>query len=345
MHLSWKSISLNLLFWLATGWLIASGFSIERQEIEIINDVETVKTVRNPMLMIKLMTYIGISALTFYLNLWNVRKYLKPGQKRVATIRSMILLMATIALVLTLDRFVIYDHMPFMLPFSLLSGIILFYFTISTAYGFALVWVQAEQHQRQLEVEKKQAELSLLRNQLQPHFLFNALNNFLSMVDQKTSPKLAQSFEQLSHLLRYVIEETKSDKVPIQREIGFLRNYVSLQLHRFEANEVTFNFEVKGEYTGQPVEPGLFIPFVENAFKYGTEPEKQMHIDLCFNLELENLVHFTMRNDHATIPALKGMGTGISSIEKRLDIVYPNRYKLEIKDQPDFFVDLKLETE
>lgn len=338
--MNWKTIIIHLFFWISTGWLITSGFSIERQEMEIINGVEQVETIRNTQLIFKLIFCVFISAIISYINVWNLSKLNSSAHRPTIISRSILIYLIGLAVLVISNQF----SNTLRLPLSLLAGITLFYYTISIAYGLTRMWIKTDRNQRQLQLEKKQAEINLMRNQLQPHFLFNALNNLLSMVDQQSAPKLARSFEELSQLLRYVIDETKSDKVSIQQEIDFTKNYIALQLLRFETDEVNVDFKVSGEYNNQKVEPGLFISFVENAFKYGTEPEKKTSIEIRFDISQSNQTFFFTMNEVLDSVSKTGNGTGIETVRKRLALVYPERHSLEIKSEDLFEVNLKLET-
>ncbi|WP_420577860.1 sensor histidine kinase [Ekhidna sp.] len=338
--MNWKTIIIHLFFWISTGWLITSGFSIERQEMEIINGVERVETIRNAQLIFKLIFCVFISAIISYINVWNLSKLNSSAHRPTIISRSVLIYLVGLAVLVISNQF----SNTLRLPLSLLAGITLFYYTISIAYGLTRMWIKTDRNQRQLQLEKKQAEINLMRNQLQPHFLFNALNNLLSMVDQQSAPKLARSFEGLSQLLRYVIDETKSDEVSIQQEIDFTKNYISLQLLRFETDEVNVDLQVSGDYNNQKVEPGLFISFVENAFKYGTEPEKKTSIEIRFDISQSNQIFFSTMNEVLDSVSKTGNGTGIETVRKRLALVYPERHSLEIKSEDLFEVNLKLET-
>lgn len=344
MSINWKEILLNFFFWLASAWLITSSFSIQTQEIELINNQETVRTIRNESLIIGILVCIAISFFMFYLNLGNIRKLQFSRSRLRVSMISLLLLLGTLGLAAAINRVTIYST-PIPIPYSLSMGIVAFYFTISTAYGLGKAWHAVEKRQQQLLIGKKQAELNLLRNQLQPHFLFNALNNLLSMVDQKQSPQLAQAFERLSQLLRYVIDESHSSQVRIAQEIEFIRNYVGLQLLRFEADEIALNFMVTGTYEDQLLEPGIFIPFVENAFKYGSEPEHRASIDLEFDISQENEIYFSIRNTIFKVPhQAESSGTGIKSAMARLELIYPKKHELIISKDGSFLVSLKINT-
>jgi len=333
----------NVVFFTVTGWFIVSGFSIESQQVEIINDVEIITSERNTSLIIRLLVCIGISVVMFYLNLFNLKKLaLQDSKTRILLSSSSLLIVA----ILTFSILIHWVWKTISFPSYLGIIIIVFYFTISTAYGLSKAWIHAERNQQKLLIDKKQAELNLIRNQLQPHFLFNALNNLLSMVDQQESPLLANSFEKLSQLLRYVIEETKSSTVSIQKEIEFIKNYGALYLLKYEPDEVNFSICIKGDSENIFVEPGIFIPLVENAFKYGTEPEKTSEISIAFDLSKENLVIFRIRNSISSISQKKETtGIGLQATKERLQLVYPNNHHLIITEQEDkYLVELTIHT-
>lgn len=338
----WLEVIIHVLFWLCTTWLIASGFSIQSHEIEVINGVEAVKIVRDNGLIYQLLICIFFSLLAFYINAWLIIKRNQSESTKSPIwyiILSFTILTVLIYAVTEIRLFSITPPIPKQIAF----GVSIFYFSISIAYGLVKNSIYNGQRHQQLIIDKKQAELNLLRNQLQPHFLFNALNNLLSMVNRADNPKLVSSFDKLSQLLRFVIEENKSEKILISKEIIFLKNYIDLQKLRFEEGEVSVQFKVKGEYDEQKIEPGLFIPFVENAFKYGAEPEKSTKIDIEFDLSKGASVQFEIKNKKM-MSSTNGIGTGIETTKKRLDLIYPDKHELKIKNAGDFIVNLTIQT-
>lgn len=340
--MKWIEYSAHGVFWIATAWLLTSSFSIQGQEILVIDGVKTVKTVRDSNLAQQILVCILVSALVGYLNFLNIRQLKKIGKTRVLLFTS-ILFLLSILIYYLLEKLFFTHYL--LLPNQISTGILIFYFAISSTYALVKVLIQTEQKQKDLILAAKQAELNLLRNQLQPHFLFNALNNLLSMVDQKKSPKLSDSIEKLSQLLRYVIKETQSNKTTIQKEIEFIKNYCDLQALRFEEDELKLIFEVIGANNYQLVEPGLFIPFVENAIKFGAEPEKSSSIKIHFDLSQPETIKFSVLNKNlSAMRKNESTGTGISAIKERLHIVYPKKHELKIVQDKNFIVNLKIHT-
>jgi sensor histidine kinase YesM len=344
MKTKWIEISINILFWVVTAWFISSSFSIQAQELELVNDQEFVRIVRNETIFRKLIFCIALSFVAFYINLWNINTNYRRFNKTRVVVVAVLLLSSVLVLFYGLEAS-IFGADSISLPVAIGVGVFVFYVTVSSSYGVVKILIKAEQQQQQLLMAKKQAELNLLRNQLQPHFLFNALNNLLSLVEQQQSPQLANAFDKLSQLLRYVIEETKNERVPLEKEIEFIKNYATLQLLRFETDEVRFKFSIVGDFLDQQLEPGLLIPFVENAFKYGTEPENSSTIDLKIVLPKPNELYFSITNDLLSYNNTNdNTGTGIRAAKERLELVYPGKYSLKITKDEHYKVELILRT-
>ncbi|WP_223788716.1 sensor histidine kinase [Marinicella meishanensis] len=338
--MKWIEHIFNALFWVITGWLITSSFSIQGQEIEIINDQETIRTIRDDNLIHQLLVCIVISAMMFYANLHNLTQLKADGPKTQSFLISVCLFTLALLVYWLIEQRFFHE---LLLPKQITFGVVFFYLAVSMSYGLFKVWIQSQRREQNLILAKKQAELNLLRNQLQPHFLFNALNNLLSLVNQEKSPQLSASFEHLSALLRHVIDENKSPAVPLEKEIAFIKNYCELQLLRFEAHEVKLKLSVIGDVTNKSIEPGLFIPFVENAFKYGAAPELETTIKIVFKANKTNEMTFLITNQVIdSLQQNKGAGTGISAARERLELVYPKQHTLFIEDSGVYQVNLKI---
>lgn len=214
----------------------------------------------------------------------------------------------------------------------------------STVAGFAAMiklsklWYIKNIYNQQLEKEKVKAELELLKSQLHPHFLFNTLNNLYGMILEK-SDKSAEIVLKLSEMLRYVLYETKKEKVPLERELEFISNYISLEKMRYSDLEVSI--DIKGDVKGVRVVPALFLPFVENAFKYGvSERLEQSWIKMQLKIE-DDMLSFKLINSKVLketgVTPHKG-GIGLLNIRKRLQMQYPEMFELETKEYDQIFV-------
>lgn len=337
-------IVINILFWLLSASLLVSSFSVQFQEVNIVNGIETHNTIRNPDLMKSLLFCVACSFFLFYFNLFNLLRLLHRS-KNIQVILISCFLLLFFATSFFIAQTILFPVRTWRVPFPLAIGIFLFYSTISTIYGLVKLFIHNERKTQQILDEKNQYQLTLLRSQLQPHFLFNALNNLLSMVDQKHSPGLSNAIDKLSGLLRYVVDESKENKVTIEKEIEFIKNYIGLQLLRFETDEVNCKVTVEGEYSSQKVEPGLFVNFVENAFKYGTFPESKSSITILFDLRNTNQVIFRIENNIPSTNIVSNKnGTGINAVRERLNIIYPRKHNLFILKKETYLVELKIVT-
>jgi len=222
----------------------------------------------------------------------------------------------------------------------------IFYVAVVVCYGFTKKWIQHEQEKKELELIKNRTELNLLKQQLQPHFLFNTLNNLLAMVNQTDNPKLAQSIDKLSGLLRYVVYDTKSEKVAITEEITFIKNFAELHLLRFEDDEIDFKIKTSGNFDAQYIEPGIFVCYVENAFKHGVQPEENAFIHIDINISKEDRIVFSIENSIPKVPFdTKSGGFGLKSNQERLDLAYPDKHSIVFKSDETYRVELTINTD
>ncbi|WP_343530557.1 sensor histidine kinase [Pedobacter sp.] len=202
-----------------------------------------------------------------------------------------------------------------------------FFLVSSSIIKFVVDWFSNERIQRNLESEKKDMELQFLKSQLNPHFLFNSLNNIYSLAYQK-SDKTADAILKLSEIMRYMIYESNDSWVSLDKEVQYVESYVELQKLRFK-DGAAVEISINGVIDGQKIVPLILISFVENAFKHGvandnTDPIK---INIIAN---QKILHFSVTNKkNATNKDAIG-GVGLNNVERRLQLLYPDRYKLNI---------------
>jgi two-component system LytT family sensor kinase len=215
-------------------------------------------------------------------------------------------------------------------------------FGLSTALRLTGDRIQFEREREQRENENLKSELSLLRSQISPHFMFNVLNSLASLA-RKKSDQLEPVIIQLSQLMRYMLYDAGDKRMSISKEIDYLRNYIDLQKLRFGSDiTITFNTNVmRGDLA---IEPMLLIPFVENAFKHGTGlvMDPAIHIDLVSD---DQTLNFTVRNKFSLAEQAKdpSSGIGIVNVRRRLDLLYKDMYLLNLTQDGQWFnVQLKL---
>ncbi|GAA4199420.1 hypothetical protein GCM10022289_09720 [Pedobacter jeongneungensis] len=213
---------------------------------------------------------------------------------------------------------------------------------ISLPVVLALQWGKQNNKILALEKEKSQTELDLLKQQLNPHFFFNTLNNLYALSLQK-SEKTPESILQLSELMRYTIYKGQEKTVKLSQEVDYIEDYIQLQQIRLRK---TLNFEFHKHIDNDQIDiaPLLFIVFIENAFKHGIEPAEDSAI---LNLLLKctnNSLSFTCENSFDREELHKTKGIGLDNLRKRLELLYPNHFTLQISTIGNIFkAELKLQ--
>lgn len=205
---------------------------------------------------------------------------------------------------------------------------------LSTVFRFSVDWFLNERIQRDLENQRLSAELSFLKSQINPHFLFNSLNSIYSLAYQK-SDTTPEAILKLSEIMRYMLYECNDNKVELSKELQYLQNYIDLQKIRF-GNKAFINYEVHGEVTNQHIVPLLLISFIENAFKHGVANDPASPIVLKINLSDSHLYFFVQNKKHSHNRDASG-GIGLINVRRRLDLLYPYKYNLEIRDEADTY--------
>lgn len=198
-------------------------------------------------------------------------------------------------------------------------------------------WYRAEAARQELEHSRTEAELQNLKSQLNPHFLFNTLNNIYSLI-QIDVDRAQRSVHELSSLLRYVLYESSRPTVPLKAEVEFLRDYIELMRIR-QPRHVRVFVSLPEEPSPTPVAPLLFISLVENAFKHGVSNEKPSYVTIDIHEEGRRLV---CRIRNSCFPKSgdsdrSGSGIGLTNLSKRLEMIYPGRYTFEYGQAGDAY--------
>ena len=193
------------------------------------------------------------------------------------------------------------------------------------------------------EKERLLAEVSFLKSQINPHFLFNTLNGIYTLVLKK-SDKAAESVSKLSALLQYVVTDVAKEKVSLENEINYISNYIELQKLRL-TNTTQINFLVTGNLSALQIEPLLLISFIENAFKHGISTEIECIININIRIEANNLfLQVQNQKVKRVIEAMDDTGIGMNNTINRLNKSYPDRHALNItEDKESYTVNLSLQ--
>ncbi|MPR35833.1 sensor histidine kinase [Salmonirosea aquatica] len=209
---------------------------------------------------------------------------------------------------------------------------------------FAEDWFQLEARKKEIENEKLTAELRFLKAQINPHFLFNTLNNLYYLAFTQ-SPNTTVVIDKLSQMMRYMIYDSNHPKVPLKKEIEYMENYISLEQLRLD-NQVPITLEVSGNTAPVMIEPFLFITFLENAFKHGVSNNAENSWVKARIEVAERQCTYTVEN--SVLPPKENhegkSGIGLQNLQRRLQLSYPDRHTLEIKETPEMYhVELTLE--
>lgn len=210
-----------------------------------------------------------------------------------------------------------------------------------TGLKLSVKWVQSEQKRMNAEKENVESQLAFLRNQVSPHFFMNTLNNIHSLIDfDKEQAK--ESIIQLSKLMRHLLYDSEIEKIPLQKEMSFIRNYVELMKLRF-SEKVIINLDIPEKLPNKSIPPLLFTSYVENAFKHGVSYKYISFINISFSFTEDELTfdisNSQTPNEHVEEPS----GIGIANSRKRLDLIYGTNYTLEIDDnKTEYSVHLNL---
>ncbi len=286
----------------------------------------------------------GFYALIVYFNLF----YLIPNyltRKRFGTY-LMLLLLATF--IITPLR-VIFFYFRFQAEPHLQQGLIgnldLYFVLTFTVGGISTVlqivtdWFRNLREKQELQTQTMQSELRFLKSQINPHFLFNTLNNLYALTLKKDD-KAPEIVIKLSEMMRYMLYECNEKRVPLKKEVNYLKNYLDLERLRQHDN-IRINFHVEGLIGDQQIAPLLLIPFLENSFKHGLNTQlREGFVDIILLID-EKSVDFQIENSKGqTIASPDNRpsgGIGLVNVRRRLNLLYPDRYELRVSNNPNTF--------
>ena len=202
--------------------------------------------------------------------------------------------------------------------------------------SFVALFLRNNKRLQEVKEEKQMSEIAYLRSQINPHFLFNTLNNIYALTLQK-SDAAPDAVLKLSKMMRFMVSESSKEEIDLQQDLEYLKNYIQLQKMRL-ADTSTIQFSIQGATNGLKIAPLLLINYIENAFKYGVIDEVEHPIVIQIFIKDDQLL-LEVKNkisDHELRADEKSM-TGLMNVKKRLDYLYANRYDLKINETNDFY--------
>lgn len=288
-------------------------------------------------------TLYSIYAITFYGSSL-IQKYTLDKKKYLL----FILEIATLFIVCTVLLRISFKILDFKLMANIPIGVsqygaarILFVILASFVYRFAVNKQEAEHLKNKVLLEKTETELQFLKNQINPHFFFNTLNNIYGL-SYNSNPKAPEAIIKLSNAMRYIIYETQSNRVPLIKELEFINNYLELERLRLtNPDNLLYNAQVN--VSAYSITPLILLPFIENCFKHG-DIVNNSNGKVEINIWIENdYLNFSCVNSFEKQVKQKYGGIGNSNVEKRLHLIYGNTYKLEKQiENQQYFVFLEL---
>ena len=214
---------------------------------------------------------------------------------------------------------------------------------IAFAYQLVVVWYKNEKIRKELETQKLQAELSFLKMQINPHFLFNALNNIYSMAVMEKTTRTGDNILKLSELIRYMLYEKEDEqyRVSLDKEINHINSFIDLQKLRHEG-DTYIQFSIEGHTLDKKIPPLLLFPLIENSFKHGVLQDSARPVAIQLRVSDRHLF-FSIYNHKNNFLKDQTGGIGLTNVRKRLALLYPEKHNFQIAETAeDFSIELQL---
>jgi LytS/YehU family sensor histidine kinase len=292
--------------------------------------------------MLEIVVRNGLLACAVYLNLLVLIPIL--SRKRNALLYALLLCMSLLGYALLKNLHDVYlygyilgepEHRNFLYNTFYNISIAVFYVAFSVALHLSREWYAQRELIRKIEIEKLNTELEYLKAQINPHFLFNSINTIYFQIE-KQNQTARDTLSSFSEMLRYQLYECNGKEVPVEREVSYLKNYVGLQRMRKDEN-YSITFSADENVQGFNLAPLLLIPFVENAFKHVSHFAKGNEIKINLNRD-EGHFYLTVYNTKDTRKESDDEGgIGLRNVQRRLELIYNGRHRLEVQDLPESF--------
>lgn len=289
-------------------------------------------------------SFLFISASTFYINYF----FILPRYFNPKSIRKLVLSLFFLFVYFIVSRYLI-EEILFKILFNrgnYTDGTSLYfyifdnlYYTSDPVFMSTILWLLAnyfdwEKERKLILNEKREAEISFLKSQINPHFIFNTLNNIYSLVYHK-SEKALIAIEKFSELLRYITVESENENTFLSNEVKYIESLIALESIRIEKEKYII-FEKKIANSSIKIPSLLLIPFIENAFKHGTITDKEFPFKIRINAD-DDKIEFITENKINFNNKDKTSGIGLKNIKRRLELLFPNKHELIITTNEQLF--------
>ncbi|BAO77378.1 sensor histidine kinase [Winogradskyella sp. PG-2] len=295
---------------------------------------------------LKICLRIAFGAVVFYTNYSLLVPHLLLKKKKIPYLLTVVVLLMIAYLVISnVFVFDLYDSRNLLDKRPSKFIIIIFFNAVIIIIGTIIrvyeQWIENDRIKTKIEVQKNKTELESLKNQLNPHFLFNSLNSIYSLTVKKSNDA-PEAVIMLSELMRYMLYKANDNKVLLKDELQYIENYIKLQRIRIAKNE-NVKMNIRGAITTQKISPLLFISYIENAFKYGTDFKGNTEVEIDIGVKEDELQFKCINIIGSVAKDQENSGIGMQNTKNRLELLYPGKHWLTTVEKDNkFIVDLKL---
>jgi two-component system LytT family sensor kinase len=336
-------VMFHLLFWIFSGLLVTLGFQLLSIPAHIFGG-------KGPGILENLAVLsivLPIGACIFYVSYFSLNFFIKQTSRFIWI--ALFYTLFVIVLIVN-DKYGIStgsanetERIDF-LSILLLLIPFLYFNTFGFLFRTFIEWFKDRKIKAELQKDKIESQLELLKSKLNPHFLFNTLNN-IDILIQDEPNKASEYLKKLSEILRFMLYETNTERILLSNEIEHIKKYIDLQKIRTSNNDFV-DLQVVGDSSDRQIAPMIFVHFIENAFKYATNKKIKNAISVKFEI-LDKSVSFMCKNhiDSIDLTTKEKNGIGIQLIKQRLDLVYKTDYVLNIVEKDSWYIvnlDIKL---
>jgi two-component system LytT family sensor kinase len=328
-----KEITIHILFWLV---YLASNFITVQEKSNELLQMQSVN--------IFSVTFMITAITIFYLNYFYILEITFNSQKLILIIFGFIFIIALFILFrYFLEEIVVFKITGYQNYFNQTT---IGYYILDNLHWASIpvffsssIWIiinfiRSLQNQILLTEEKKATEIQFLKSPINPHFIFNTLNNIYSLVFSKSDSALL-AIEKLSEIMRFTTYETQKDKIETSKEINYIKSLIELENLR-HSEPIAINLEIELENENQKIPPFLILPFIENCIKHAVLKDVTNPAIVSIKI-LNNKLTILSQNKKNSSLKDESSGIGLFNLKKRLDFYFPNKYKWEIKNENNYF--------
>jgi two-component system, LytTR family, sensor kinase len=324
-------IMFHLLFWIFTSFLVTLLFKLSIPAKIMTGGLTYIED-----LLIALLIILPIGACIFYASYFSLNFFLKHPRRFIWIAIGYVILILIFFVPVIIIGIRSSQKIDF-LRIILVFFPILYFNVLGYLFKTFIEWINDRKIKAELEKDKITSQLELLKSRINPHFLFNTLNN-IDVLIQGEPEKASGYLKKLSEILRFMLYESNADRIPLDKEIEYIIKYIDLQKIR-TSNPNFVKFEIAGDAGGKYIAPMILIHFIENAFKYATNKKIENAVNIRFDIS-EKRLSFYCSNYKSTSDdtSTEKNGLGINLVKQKLDLIYKKSYNLDIKNEDNWYI-------